>query len=122
MPGGDRSGPRGMGPMTGRGAGFCAGSGAPGYANPMPRGGLGRGRGGQSQGGRGRRNMFWATGLPGWMRLGLGGAPSATGVSSGGAPEVEKQSLEQQAERLQAQLSQVQRRLGKLSGGVKQDE
>ena len=40
MPFGDGTGPRGMGPMTGRGAGFCAGFGRPGFANPI------RGRGG----------------------------------------------------------------------------
>ena len=32
MPGGDRTGPMGQGPMTGRGAGYCAGFGMPGYA------------------------------------------------------------------------------------------
>ena len=30
MPGGDGTGPMGMGPMTGRGAGYCAGFAAPG--------------------------------------------------------------------------------------------
>ena len=34
MPRGDRTGPMGMGPMSGRGAGFCAGYDAPGYAYP----------------------------------------------------------------------------------------
>jgi hypothetical protein len=41
MPGGDRTGPMGMGPMTGRAGGYCAGFGAPGYTNPGP--GWGRG-------------------------------------------------------------------------------
>lgn len=36
MPGGDGRGPRGFGPRTGRGAGFCAGFAGPGYANPFP--------------------------------------------------------------------------------------
>ena len=36
MPFGDRTGPMGLGPMTGRGAGFCAGFGTPGFASPMP--------------------------------------------------------------------------------------
>ena len=36
MPFGDGTGPRGMGPMTGRGAGYCAGFGMPGFANPIP--------------------------------------------------------------------------------------
>jgi len=34
MPWGDRTGPSGMGPMTGRGAGYCAGYPTPGYMNP----------------------------------------------------------------------------------------
>jgi hypothetical protein len=34
MPRGDRTGPAGMGPMTGRAAGYCAGSGTPGFMNP----------------------------------------------------------------------------------------
>ncbi len=35
MPGGDGTGPAGLGPMTGRAAGFCAGYGVPGYMNPI---------------------------------------------------------------------------------------
>ena len=38
MPFGDGTGPRGMGPMTGRGAGYCAGFGQPGFASPIPGG------------------------------------------------------------------------------------
>ncbi len=34
MPGGDRSGPWGRGPRTGRGFGYCSGSERPGYAPP----------------------------------------------------------------------------------------
>jgi len=36
MPFGDGTGPMGLGPMTGRGAGFCAGFGKPGFASTMP--------------------------------------------------------------------------------------
>jgi len=43
MPRGDRTGPDGAGPMTGRGAGYCASYSVPGYTNPV--GGYGRGRG-----------------------------------------------------------------------------
>ena len=36
MPGGDRTGPWGAGPMTGRAEGYCTGYVAvPGYANPV---------------------------------------------------------------------------------------
>ena len=66
MPAGDGTGPRGMGPMTGRGAGHCAGYDMPGYANPTPRRGFGLGWG---RGWR-RRNWFCATGVPGWARSG----------------------------------------------------
>ncbi len=41
MPGGDRTGPMGMGPMTGRGAGYCNGGNMPGFGNA----GFGFGRG-----------------------------------------------------------------------------
>ena len=72
MPGGDRTGPAGMGPMTGRAAGFCAGYPMPGYVNPV--GGLGYGGWGRGfrGGGRGHRNWFYATGLPGWSRTAQG--------------------------------------------------
>ena len=46
MPFGNGTGPRGMGSMTGRGAGYCAGFGQPSFANPIPgRRWLGFGRG-----------------------------------------------------------------------------
>lgn len=43
MPGGDRTRPMGVGPRTGRGAGYCAGHGVPGYSNPIPSQGFGWG-------------------------------------------------------------------------------
>ncbi|MGB9005437.1 MAG: DUF5320 domain-containing protein [Candidatus Aminicenantales bacterium] len=45
MPAGDRTGPWGFGPRTGRGMGYCAGYPAPGYMHPGPRFGFGRGFG-----------------------------------------------------------------------------
>ena len=81
MPRGNRTGPMGMGPMTGRGAGYCAGYPVPGYMNPA--GGFGRGFGVSPGGGgrgRGYRNMFYATGMPGWARWGaypMGAYPAA---------------------------------------------
>jgi len=35
MPRGDGTGPAGMGPMTGRAAGYCAGYDRPGFVNPV---------------------------------------------------------------------------------------
>jgi len=44
MPAGDGTGPLGLGPMTGRAAGYCAGYPVPGFMNPIPgRGFWGRG-------------------------------------------------------------------------------
>ena len=45
MPRGDRTGPMGMGSMTGRRVGFCAGFAAPGYMNSVPGYEIGSGRG-----------------------------------------------------------------------------
>lgn len=43
MPLGNGTGPRGMGPMTGRAAGYCAGYPVPGYMNPVAGRGLSAG-------------------------------------------------------------------------------
>ncbi|MDD2389555.1 MAG: DUF5320 domain-containing protein [Desulfobacterales bacterium] len=51
MPGGDRTGPAGMGSMTGRGIGYCAGYPAPRYGHPGYGRGIGLDRG--FRGGRG---------------------------------------------------------------------
>ena len=121
MPGGDGTGPMGMGPMTGRAAGFCAGFGVPGYANPaLGRGfgmGFGRGRGfwgrGFGGGGRGWRHWFYATGLPGWMRFG-GYAPPYSKPD----PDMEKQALKSQAEALQSELESIKKRLSEIESGA----
>ena len=51
MPRGDKTGPNGMGQITGRGMGYCNGYNSPGYTNPNFgrefRGGCGRGFGGR---------------------------------------------------------------------------
>ena len=60
MAGGDKRGPRGMGPMTGRGLGYCAGNERPGFAPGRFGNGGGRGPGrGFGRGfGRGRGQGF----------------------------------------------------------------
>ena len=45
MPRGDKTGPNGAGPMTGKAAGYGAGYSVPGYANPIRGYGRGLGRG-----------------------------------------------------------------------------
>lgn len=124
MPGGDRTGPRGRGPMTGRAAGYCAGYGIPGYADAfLPGRGFGygfsggrRGRAGNfGGGGRGWRHMFYATGLPGWARSGGRTAPYEN-VPPYPAPdrEAERQSLRSEAEFLQSELDMIKKRLTEL--------
>lgn len=100
MPGGDKTGPVGMGPMTGRAAGY----GTPGYAAPVAGRGMGgRGMGGRGMGGRGmgggrgRRNRFFATGRPGWQRTGAGAT-----VDPPQAPTMDRQ---QQLEALREQAA-----------------
>ncbi|MBN1893652.1 DUF5320 domain-containing protein [bacterium] len=118
MPGGDRTGPAGMGPMTGRGAGYCAGYGMPGYANPAFGWGMGRGRGayrGFGGGGRGWRHWFNATGMPGWMRFGA--SPVGTTPFFKPDAETEKQALKSQAEALQNELDFIRKRLEEIETG-----
>lgn len=113
MPRGDRTGPMGMGPMTGRAAGYCAGFPGPGYMNPGPGFGLGMGWGWRG-GGRGWRNMYYATGLPGWARLGYaapGFVPPAYGAPT---REQEVEALKAQAGMLQQQLEAISQRLEEL--------
>ncbi|MFP4225488.1 MAG: DUF5320 domain-containing protein [Desulfobacterales bacterium] len=116
MPAGDRTGPVGYGPMTGRAAGFCAGYGAPGYANPgFARGrGFGRGRGlglgfrGGRGPGFGRGFGFgprWGAPSPGY---GYYPAPAAPG------PQDELNVLRQESENLKAELDNINQRIAEL--------
>lgn len=121
MPRGDGTGPMGAGPMTGRAAGYCAGYSVPGYMNPIPargywgmgRGGFGRGAGG----GRGRRNWYYATGLPGWQRAAYG-LPAFGGYGNPYMPEItpvqEIEMLKQESELLKKQLNEINERIGTL--------
>jgi hypothetical protein len=119
MPRGDRTGPAGMGSMTGRGMGYCAGYGAPGYATPAPGFGLGwgRGRGWWGGGGRGWRHQYYATGQPRWARYGYppfwGYAPYPQPPSA----EEETEFLKNQAEALRRELEAITQRLEDLEKG-----
>jgi len=113
MPRGDRTGPAGMGPMTGRAAGFCAGYNVPGFMNPVGgRGYWGRGRGM----GRGR-GFWWARAGYGWPLWGgainpyaYGGAPSAPNVTA----QQELEYLREQAEYLKESLDEINKRVEQL--------
>jgi len=99
MSGGDRTGPLGAGPRSGRGRGFCNGYDQPGFANLSQgyRGWFGFGRGGA---GRGWRHRYFATGVPGW---------------AGTATEQETAELKAQADWLKAQLDAIQKRIDEIT-------
>ncbi len=101
MPAGDGTGPMGLGPMTGRAAGYCAGYGVPGYMNPIPgRGAWGWGR---------ARGRGWGT----WGTVPLADiAPPLYGTP---APEAERQFLTQQVQALEQQLDWARKRLDDLA-------
>jgi hypothetical protein len=118
MPRGDRSGPQGMGPRTGRAAGFCTGYPAAGYANGLPGGGA-FGRSGW--GGRGHRNWYYATGLTGWQRAASGWHPVTGGAAVGypaplsrTAPQDEARTIRSQIELMEENLKAARERLEEL--------
>ncbi|MBU1966248.1 MAG: DUF5320 domain-containing protein [Proteobacteria bacterium] len=117
MPGGDRTGPMGMGPRTGWGAGFCAGYGVPGFLNP------GYGAGGAffgGRGGRGRRNRFFATGVPGWQYFAGNPIPGGMSFSAQpGTPQDELDLLKGQAQDLENGLKDLQARMEALASRSK---
>ena len=130
MPGGDRRGPAGMGPMTGRAAGYCAGYPVPGFVNAGYGAGLGygggwgygRGWGFGRGGGHGWRNQYYATGLTGWQR---GAYSSYGGATPGYVPyypqnvtgytrENELNALKGQAEYMEDSLEGINKRIKEL--------
>ena len=110
MPAGDGTGPAGLGPMTGRGAGYCAGFEMPGYVNPWPGGGWGMGRGWGRGGGWGRGRGWGRGWRRGYYPMGVVGAPPAYGA----APYYAPLSAEQEAQALKAQAEHYEGTLGDI--------
>ncbi|MFH1998382.1 MAG: DUF5320 domain-containing protein [Planctomycetota bacterium] len=125
MPGGDGTGPMGSGPMTGRGAGFCAETEAPDLMNRRAGRGSGYGRGFSGGMGRGFRcrgqgfgNRYqamrpaggWAlfTKTP-WRR-----GDRASFIAEAPTRQGELEALKQQAGYLEQSLSEIRKRLGEL--------
>jgi Family of unknown function (DUF5320) len=105
MPGGDRTGPWGLGPRTGRTVGYCAGYNVPGYANPGFACGFGFGRGRGRGFGRGSRGR----GMYPFPALYY---PEAYIEPS---KEEEKAYLEDMAKGLEEEIKTIQGRLQELS-------
>ena len=124
MPGGDGSGPAGMGPMTGRGAGYCAGFSTPGYGNPAGGRYFRAGRGSFGGRGRGYRNQYYSSGQPGWSRYNMGmpawsgavGTPyyGDTNYAQDVDPKEETIILQEQSDFLKQQLDDIKKRMTEL--------
>jgi hypothetical protein len=113
MPRGDGTGPIGAGPMSGRGAGYYGGFGAPGFMAPGPGRGFGRGLGFRAGRGRCFRGMMLAP----WGERGPQAGPWPAQPAPGYvAPsrEQEREMLQGQIEHLENALSDLQQRLNEL--------
>jgi len=120
MPFGDGTGPAGMGPMTGKAAGYCAGYPVAGYMNPY--GGRSRQNGGFKVGfaegrgsGRGCKHRFFAIDMPGRLRSNANPSEQTNPFISGFTPEQEMEQLKDQSELLKQQLDDMQTRIDELS-------
>ncbi|MFP4588663.1 MAG: DUF5320 domain-containing protein [Candidatus Bipolaricaulota bacterium] len=116
MPRGDGTGPAGMGPITGRGLGYCAGYATPGFTKGAPRGGGGYGRGRGF--GRGYRPFYgrYASRPPAY---GYGGVPPtaspAGAYGNAGYEETDElTALQEEAEVLEDQLERIRGRIAEL--------
>jgi len=112
MPAGDRTGPVGQGPRTGRALGYCSGNDAPGYATP---GGAGMGWGMRNGGGRGPGRGFRGGGL-GRGRAFQPNPPYGADPYWGGAQskEQELKQLKRQAEDLKDAQKNIEKRIEEL--------
>jgi hypothetical protein len=96
MPVGDGTGPMGMGPMSGKAAGYCVEQQAPGYARPGCDSGMGRGFGR----GRGKCYRGGSTGI-------ANAAPAAT-------REQGLEALKQQAEYFKTAGEEISARIKEI--------
>jgi hypothetical protein len=104
MPGGDRTGPEGRGPLTGRRQGFCAGFESAGYDRPNYIVGRGFGRG------------FWGRGRRYWWR----DIRSSNSYQRRINPEFvstddEKAFLEESIKNLDEEIKSIRKRLEQIS-------
>jgi len=118
MPWGDGTGPWGLGPMTGRGAGYCAGYPIPGYMNPIPGFGwrrwFGRGRWFFGRGFWGRGRGWWR-GMPFYMPPVYYNPYSS--ISTQPDKETEREYLEGLLKELEEEMKSIKDRLSELSKG-----
>ena len=115
MPRGDGTGPRGLGPMTGRVAGYCAGYPVAGFMNPYagrPGLGFGYGRGFGRGMGRGYGRAHWPANF-----YPVTPPPIAYGGGFYQPPVEPKQEMEmltEDAKALKEQLDSINKRITEL--------
>ncbi|MDH5690036.1 MAG: DUF5320 domain-containing protein [Candidatus Bathyarchaeota archaeon] len=122
MPRGDRTGPWGAGPMTGRAAGHCAGYSVPGFMNPI--GGYGRGWGRERGRGFGRG---WGRGFGrGWYvypppAVGQPAYPQAyPPVAQPQSPKQEVAALENYQKALEAEKADLEQEMGGVKARIEE--
>jgi hypothetical protein len=128
MPRGDRTGPLGLGPLTGGGFGYCGGYSAPGFVTRGSWAGWrGYGFGGFGRGGYGYRHRFYATGIPGWQWWGPGGPWGTAGSPYPPVPteqqvaamQAEADRLERAAIEMRERAKELERRQGEGQSGTR---
>jgi hypothetical protein len=122
MPRGDRTGPWGAGPMTGRAAGYCAGYSVPGFMNPTAGYGRGWGRGHGRGLGRG-----WGRGFGrGWYAyppLVVGQAiypQTYPPVAQPQSPQQEVAALENYQKQLEAEKADLEQEMGGVKARIEE--
>jgi len=135
MPAGDRSGPLGRGPMTGRGTGYCVGNPGPGHMFGGPGFGFGRGFGwGRGFGfGRGRglgQGRGWGRGwfgrfggypqeMPFWDPY---GPPTSGSDFPQASSKEELQYLKEEEEILSKEMKRLKKRIEELEKKDKKEK
>lgn len=119
MPGGDGTGPGGMGSMTGRALGYCAGYSSPGFTKGAGMGmgwgrGWGRGRGGGRGYGRGYGYGRWGTAPYTVPVAPVYGAP-VYGAPVAASPADQLTMLKQEKQYMESELKGIQGALEDIS-------
>ena len=117
MPRGDKTGPCGAGPMTGRGAGYCAGYNVPGFMNPT--GGYGQGRGRRRGRGWGRGFGRGRYAIPPPV-VGQPVYPQAIPVAQPQSPEQEVAALENYQKTLEAEKVDLEQEMGGVKARIEE--
>ena len=115
MPGGDRTGPRGLRSTTGRGLGYCAGYDSPGFTKGPGMGrGQGWGRGGGVGYGRG-----WGYRSPSYAPV---YTPYPSGIIPKITPENQLTMLKQEKEYLESEINGIKSAIDNISTKIEELE